>query len=202
MEFQFGVSIPFHGWVLEEDTFQTRAKNWLDHNNIGESNIFWPITWTGRPDPGMGNHAAFAAHLAPRADPPGLFESDRAGDRAHHRRSCLPSSRNAGLPAGHPAGIFAGGPRSEKHTELSAPIPAFPGVRSLRRMCITARDSPTAIRTRNIRATICRSTLRFDISLGKSFGEGDKYRLSLTASECGESPRITRQQPDLRRFPL
>jgi hypothetical protein len=45
-EYQFGVSIPFHGWVLEEDTFQTRAKNWLDHNNIGESNIFWPITWT------------------------------------------------------------------------------------------------------------------------------------------------------------
>jgi hypothetical protein len=46
-EFQFGVSIPFHGWVLEEDSFQTRAKNWLDHNNIGESNIFIPITWTG-----------------------------------------------------------------------------------------------------------------------------------------------------------
>jgi hypothetical protein len=45
-EYQFGVSIPFHGWVLEEDTFQTRATNWLDHNNIGESNIFWPITWT------------------------------------------------------------------------------------------------------------------------------------------------------------
>ena len=32
--------------MLEEDTFQTRAQNWLDHNNIGESNIFWPITWT------------------------------------------------------------------------------------------------------------------------------------------------------------
>jgi len=45
-EWQFGVSVPFRGWVLEEDTFQTRAQNWLDHNNIGESNIFWPITWT------------------------------------------------------------------------------------------------------------------------------------------------------------
>ena len=45
-EYQFGVSIPFHGWVLDEDTFQTKADNWLDHNNIGESNIFWPITWT------------------------------------------------------------------------------------------------------------------------------------------------------------
>ena len=35
-------------------------------------------------------------------------------------------------------------------------------------------------RTRNIPATICRSTPRFDISLGKSFGEGE-YRLSVTA---------------------
>jgi hypothetical protein len=44
-EHQFGVTIPLRGWALDADTFQTRAKNWLDHNNIGESNIFWPITW-------------------------------------------------------------------------------------------------------------------------------------------------------------
>jgi hypothetical protein len=44
-EHQFGVTIPYHGWALDADTFQTRAKNWLDHNNIGESNLFWPITW-------------------------------------------------------------------------------------------------------------------------------------------------------------
>jgi hypothetical protein len=44
-EHQFGVTIPYRGWALDADTFQTRAKNWLDHNNIGESNLFWPITW-------------------------------------------------------------------------------------------------------------------------------------------------------------
>lgn len=44
-EHQFGVTIPFRGWTLDADNFETRAKNWLDHNNIGESNIFWPITW-------------------------------------------------------------------------------------------------------------------------------------------------------------
>jgi hypothetical protein len=44
-EYQVGVAIPYRGWVLDADTFQTRAKNWLDHNNIGESNLFWPITW-------------------------------------------------------------------------------------------------------------------------------------------------------------
>ena len=44
-EHQFGVTIPFRGWALDADNYQTLASNWLDHNNIGESNIFWPITW-------------------------------------------------------------------------------------------------------------------------------------------------------------
>ncbi|MFZ0211543.1 MAG: TonB-dependent receptor [Candidatus Acidiferrales bacterium] len=44
-EHQFGVTIPYRGWTLSADNFQTRATNWLDHNNIGESNLFWPITW-------------------------------------------------------------------------------------------------------------------------------------------------------------
>ena len=45
IEWQFGVTIPYRGWNLSADNFATRARNWLDHNNIGESNIFWPITW-------------------------------------------------------------------------------------------------------------------------------------------------------------
>jgi len=44
-EYQFGVTIPVGGWTLDADTFQTKAQNWLDHSNIGESNLFWPITW-------------------------------------------------------------------------------------------------------------------------------------------------------------
>jgi TonB dependent receptor/Carboxypeptidase regulatory-like domain/TonB-dependent Receptor Plug Domain len=44
-EHQFGVTIPYRGWDFDADTFKTRAMNWLDHNNIGESNLFWPITW-------------------------------------------------------------------------------------------------------------------------------------------------------------
>ena len=44
-EYQYGVTIPFHGWALDADHFRTRSQNWLDHNNIGSSNLFWPITW-------------------------------------------------------------------------------------------------------------------------------------------------------------
>jgi hypothetical protein len=47
IEWQLGVTIPYRGWVLSADNFATRARNWLDHNNIGESNLFWPITWDG-----------------------------------------------------------------------------------------------------------------------------------------------------------
>jgi hypothetical protein len=45
IEWQFGVTIPYRSWTLSADNYQTRATNWLDHNNIGESNLFWPITW-------------------------------------------------------------------------------------------------------------------------------------------------------------
>ena len=46
IEWQYGVTIPYRGWILSADSYETRAHNWLDHNNIGESNIFWPITWS------------------------------------------------------------------------------------------------------------------------------------------------------------
>ncbi len=43
-EHQFGVTIPLRGWVLDADTFRTRAHNFFDHNTIGESNLFFPLT--------------------------------------------------------------------------------------------------------------------------------------------------------------
>jgi outer membrane cobalamin receptor len=46
-EHQFGVTIPLRGWSLDADTFQTRAQNYFDHNNVGESNIFFPLTIGG-----------------------------------------------------------------------------------------------------------------------------------------------------------
>ena len=43
-EHQFGVTIPFHGWIFDVDNFRTNVVNFFDHNNIGESNLFFPIT--------------------------------------------------------------------------------------------------------------------------------------------------------------
>ena len=42
-EHQFGVTIPYRGWVLDADNFKTDVQNFLDHNNIGASSIFFPV---------------------------------------------------------------------------------------------------------------------------------------------------------------
>ena len=46
-EHQFGVQIPFHGWIADIDTFKNRVNNFLDHANVGESNVFFPIAVDG-----------------------------------------------------------------------------------------------------------------------------------------------------------
>lgn len=46
-EHQFGVTIPFRGWTLDADNFQTLAKNFFDHNNFQNSDLFFPITIQG-----------------------------------------------------------------------------------------------------------------------------------------------------------
>jgi outer membrane receptor protein involved in Fe transport len=46
-EHQYGVTIPLWGWTLDADNFLTRAKNYFDHNNFNNSNLFFPITIQG-----------------------------------------------------------------------------------------------------------------------------------------------------------
>jgi hypothetical protein len=45
-EHQFGVAIPYRGWVLDIDNFQTNAHNFFDHSCIG-SGLCLPITIDG-----------------------------------------------------------------------------------------------------------------------------------------------------------
>jgi hypothetical protein len=46
-EHQFGVQIPLRGWVLDADTFKNRVNNFLDHSNIGDSSLYFPVTVDG-----------------------------------------------------------------------------------------------------------------------------------------------------------
>jgi outer membrane receptor protein involved in Fe transport len=43
-QFEFGVAIPFRGWSLDLSHFQTAARNYFDHDALGNSNIFFPVT--------------------------------------------------------------------------------------------------------------------------------------------------------------
>ena len=43
-EHQFGVTIPYRGWTVDADNFKTLARNFFDHNSVGNSNIFFPLT--------------------------------------------------------------------------------------------------------------------------------------------------------------
>jgi len=46
-EHQFGIEIPYRGWILDVDTFKNRVNNFLDHSNLGESNMYFPIAVDG-----------------------------------------------------------------------------------------------------------------------------------------------------------
>ena len=46
-EHQFGIQIPYKGWLLDVDTVKNRVNNFLDHSNLGESNMYFPIAVNG-----------------------------------------------------------------------------------------------------------------------------------------------------------
>lgn len=41
---EIGLTIPFRGWAFEVDNFRTGAHNFFDHDAIGNSNLFFPLT--------------------------------------------------------------------------------------------------------------------------------------------------------------
>ncbi len=43
-EYEFGVNIPLRSWNVDINHFQTNASNFFDHNALGNSNIFLPLT--------------------------------------------------------------------------------------------------------------------------------------------------------------
>jgi len=177
-EYQFGVAIPFRGWVLDIDTFQTTARSWLDHNNIGQSNLFWPITWdraliqgweTTLRSPRLWRraqaHLAYSNQIAqdsapftgglicPTPVPAGCEPSPGLSPVDHDQRNTL----NAGFSATLPWQVLA-----------SANLYYGSGFHN---------GSPDA----QYPGDYLPQHTTFDISLGKSFGEKDKYRLSVTA---------------------
>jgi outer membrane receptor protein involved in Fe transport len=47
IQHDIGLTIPVSGWTLDVDNFHTSAKNFLDHDVVGDSGIFIPLTDLG-----------------------------------------------------------------------------------------------------------------------------------------------------------
>jgi hypothetical protein len=175
-EYQFGVTIPYRGWALDVDTFQTSARNWLDHSNIGESNLFWPLTWdyaliqgweTTLRSPRLWHraqaHVAYSNQIAqasapftgglicPSPVPAGCQPPPGLAPVDHDQRNTLNLGFNASLPrnAFASTNVYYGSGFTN-----GSPDTQYPG-------------------------NYLPQHTTFDISLGKSFGE--KYRVSLSA---------------------
>jgi outer membrane cobalamin receptor len=43
-QYEIGVAIPVHGWAIDVDQVRTNATNFFDHDALGNSNIFIPLT--------------------------------------------------------------------------------------------------------------------------------------------------------------
>ena len=43
-QYEIGLAIPAHGWAIDLDYFRTNARHFFDHDVIGNSNIFIPLT--------------------------------------------------------------------------------------------------------------------------------------------------------------
>jgi outer membrane receptor protein involved in Fe transport len=41
---EFGLAIPFQGWTFDVSNFRTAARNFFDHDALGNSNVFFPLT--------------------------------------------------------------------------------------------------------------------------------------------------------------
>ena len=186
--------------LLTPTTFKPGRRNWLDHNNIGESNLFWPITWDAALIQGWeltlrsprlwhrGQfHLAYANQIAQATSPitGGLI--------------CPSPVRR--LPTRYTAGIFTGRPRSEKHVELRFQCNSSLADATLRPMCTTARGSRTGITDskRAISRALSARHTTFDLSLGKTFARNTRFR---NRAECGQPPRGAGQQSDVWRISL
>ena len=162
-EHQFGVTIPLRGWTIDADTFETLARNFFDHNSVGNSNIFFPLT-------------------IERARINGWELTLRSPRIAHRLQVHLAYSNQVALAAGAvsggltdfepPTGFFPLD-HDQRNTlsvggEISLPGKAYASTNVAYGSGFTNGEPPP---------TYLPGHTTFDLSLGKDFGE--KYSLSL-----------------------
>ncbi|HYL68212.1 MAG TPA: TonB-dependent receptor [Candidatus Limnocylindria bacterium] len=175
-EHQFGVTIPFRGWVVDADTFQTRANNFFDHNNVGESNIFIPVTIDGALIRGWE-----LTLRSPRLWSRGQFHLAYSNQVAQARGAitggliCFPPTD----PACQPARGYSPLDHDQRNT-LNVGFDAnLPWRVYASSNVYYGSGFPNGSPTAQFPGSHLPQHTTFDFSLGKSFGE--KYSVALTA---------------------
>ena len=79
--------------MLDVDTFKNRVNNFLDHSNLGESNMYFPIAVDGALVRAWEMTLHSPAAVAARAVLCHLLQPDRRAARQHHRRIHLQRSQ-------------------------------------------------------------------------------------------------------------
>ena len=115
---EFGLTIPFQGWTFDVANFKTGARNFFDHDVLGNSNIFFPLTlsrarirgWEGSANsPRIAGHAQFRlAYSRQHTEWRGIASGGLIPDDAvcipgycfldHDQRNTLSSGLNVQVP--------------------------------------------------------------------------------------------------------
>ena len=82
---EYGVTIPIHSWVLTETYFHTGAQNFFDHDALGNSNIFLPLTIQAARIEGFETTLRSPTAAQPLSRAPGVLQPDGAGIWRGHR---------------------------------------------------------------------------------------------------------------------
>jgi hypothetical protein len=175
-EHQFGVTIPFRGWALDADTFVTRAKNFFDHNNIGESNIFFPVTIDG-----ALIQAWELTVRSPRVWHRGEVHLAYSNQLAQARGAikggliCFPPTD----PSCQPAPGYSPLDHDQRNTLTVGLDAKLPGQAYASTNVYYGSGFTNGSPNQQFRGRYLPQHTTFDVSLGKSFGEA--YAVSITA---------------------
>jgi outer membrane receptor protein involved in Fe transport len=166
-ENQVGLAIPLHGWTIDANSFRQRAVNFFDHNAIGNSNVFFPLSIAGARI--WGNEFTLRS--------PRLLRRAQASIAYSYQHAEGEGAVTGGLTDFSPpaAGWFLldHDQRQTLHGNLSMSLPARAWLSLSAYYGSGFTDGSSAV------AAHLQPHASFDVSLGKTFGE--RLTLSLTA---------------------
>ena len=196
-EHQFGVTIPFRGWALDADTFVTRAKNFFDHNNIGESNIFFPVTIDG-----ALIQAWELTVRSPRVWHRGEVHLAYSNQLAQARGAikggliCFPPTD----PSCQPAPGYSPLDHDQRNTLTVGLDAKLPGQAYASTNVYYGSGFTNGSPNQLFRGRYLPQHTTFDVSLGKSLGEA--YAISITALNAANRQLLLDNSPYVRRISL